>query len=113
MTDETQFTHWSSTIQALNPQKLSHEYGTIIQSIYREEPYALNITVEREYDNRRGGISFFEVDSLGEGIQSVGLPKVIQNIYDAFQVQQASELVGRNVIGVYFENEHLVGIQAI
>lgn len=99
---------------ALNPQELSEHPCTIADvrtQVQEGLVELLSVSIERKSDKNKGIISYCHIDYYGEDSDSERTPEVIRALYEDFNIKDALELIGREVIGVYFMQERLVGMR--
>ena len=117
---EQQEYHWDSMLMTVNPERIKEHTGIITAANYnenalkptKEAPSAgtLILTITKDSDSLENRIIFCDRDyscEIGENpeyipIQEGLLPEVVQGLYEDFNVNDASELVGRKVVGNYF-----------
>ena len=114
-------THWSSTLMAINPNRIERHEGNIVRVAYNSADAnpVLILTIKRRKDSLEGTILFGDlgIDMFGEGEDEEKPPnhevhKVIRDVYEDFSITEASQLLGRNVLGLYYSVlDRLVGLE--
>lgn len=113
---ENKKVHWNSAILAINPKEIQRHDGTIIRTLFDDVKKVLLVDVIRELDSLERKITFSHYpEECHENVQELNpdeMPQPIKDLYQDFEVKEASELVGRKIVGLYFYNS-LVGIRKI
>ncbi len=107
-------THWDSGLMALNPAKIESTLGTIIRTIYDDKKGLLAVGVKSEGRLEQTitiTYNYFDEDNL-EKEQAQKLPDAVQKLYTDFEIENASQLVGKKITGIYDFNI-LVGIRKV
>lgn len=116
--------HTDSNLGSANPQYWQRYPGIITRTIYSDKSKFLVLEVKRSLDSLVKSIMFHNHCPFGEADNL----RIIEGLYEDFEVEEHSQLVGREVVGVYYQHpaafefgekvaqkiaDRLIGIQKI
>jgi hypothetical protein len=111
-------TYWSSGLLAINSDYIAEFDGTIVRTIFEDKDIpALLVTIKRKSDFLEKTIGFCYNPDFMDGLEKEETPskeellKAANEIYQGFDVSGYSELVGEQVIGVYYQIKELFSMK--
>jgi len=96
----------------IDPEEITTHTAKIIRALYKKSEPGLTLVIQRESDSLEGILHFtHEPPEFDEIPSQKDSPSPIAQLYGDFQVKDSSELVGKEVRGLYFLKNSIVAIE--